>query len=241
MRIQDIITGDVGSHNESALAEIIRVAKLQGREKKDKAVVYCGLIMAMLCCIISGGTVFCNIGNVMNNHILFDKYAMLMYAGLMLITFIMILAGYVSRMGTHKNAANKLCRYMKIASLFSLMWSILVTSCVCFLAIMGRTPFGIGTASVGIFINLQLIGLYILNLAIVFVEIYRFQKDEAISPTIFIATATIYTTVLYSDMLHGLDLEQELIENLLIRTLVVLVFVGIFLLVARKIEVKASK
>ena len=99
MRIQDIITGDVGSHNESALAEIIRVAKLQGREK----------------------------------------------------------------------------------------------------------------------------------------------KDEAISPTIFIATATIYTTVLYSDMLHGLDLEQELIENLLIRTLVVLVFVGIFLLVARKIEVKTSK
>lgn len=241
MRIQDIITGDVGSHNESALAEIIRVAKLQGREKKDKAVVYCGLIMAMLCCIISGGTVFCNIGNVMNNHLLFDKYAMLMYAGLMLITFIMILAGYVSRMGTHKNAANKLCRYMKIASLFSLIWSILVTSCVCFLAIMGRTPFEIGTASVGIFINLQLIGLYILNLAIVFVEIYRFQKDEAISPTIFIATATIYTTVLYSDMLHGLDLEQELIENLLTRTLVVLVFVGIFLLVARKIEVKASK
>ena len=158
-----------------------------------------------------------------------------------IITFIMILAGYGSRMGTHKNASNKLCRYMKIASLFSLMWSILVTSYVCFLAIMGRTPFGIGTASVGILLNWQLIGLYILNLVIVFVEIYRFQKAEAISSTIFIATATIYTTVLYSDMLHGLDLEQELIENLLIRTLVVLVFVGIFLLVARKIEAKASK
>ncbi len=57
---------------------------------------------------------------------------------------------------------------------------------------------------------------------------------------IFIATATIYITVLYSDMLHGLHLEQELIENLLIRTLVVLVFVGIFLLVVRKIEAEAS-
>ena len=38
MRIQDIITGNIGIQDESVVTEVVRVAKLQQKEKKRKVV-----------------------------------------------------------------------------------------------------------------------------------------------------------------------------------------------------------
>ena len=98
-----------------------------------------------------------------------------------------------------------------------------MTWCVCIMVINGTIPFGMELSSLGPFINGQLVGLFLLNLAITVFEFYKYEKkDEAVHWGWFISVAVMYLTSLYSDMLHRLVSDQVVIENLMIRTLIVL-------------------
>ncbi len=236
VRIQDVITGDIGIQDESVVTEVVRVAKLQQKEKKRKVVRESVLAAAILCCIISG---YLALGN---NSILFVNDSILVYVILMVVSFALMLVGCVSKIEVDKNDTGKFRKYMNIVSVLSLLWSILMTWCVCIMVINGCTPFGIELSSVGPFINWQLIGLFILNLAIIVFELYRYEKnDETIHGGWFISVAVMYMTILYSDMLHRMNYPQEVFEILMIRTLVVLAAAGISLGTAKIVEVKANR
>lgn len=88
------------------------------------------------------------------------------------------------------------------------------------MVINGHIPLGMELSLVGPFINWQLIGLFVLNLVIIALEVYRYEKkNEATHWGWFVSIATIYMTVLYGDMLHRMNSTQEVIESLVIRTL----------------------
>ncbi len=234
--IQDIITGDIGIQDESVVTEVVRVAKLQQKEKKRKVVRESGFVVAILCCIISGYLAFCN------NSILFVNDSILVYVILMAVSFTLMLVGGESKIEVNRNNTDKFCKCMKMVSAISLLWSIFVTWCVCIMVINGCIPFGIELSSVGPFINWQLIGLFTLNLAITALELYRYEKkDEAIHWGWFISVAVMYMTILYSDMLHRMSYPQEVFESLVIRTLLVLVVTGVSLGVAKIVEVKVNR
>ena len=109
------------------------------------------------------------------------------------------------------------------------------------MVINGHIPFGMELTTIGPFINWQLIGLFILNLVINVLEIYRCKKsDEAIHWGWFISTAVIYLSVLYGDMLHRMDSTQVAIESLAKRTLIVLVAVVISLIMAKLLKTKTN-
>lgn len=236
MRIQDIITGNIGIQDESVVTEVVRVAKLQQKEKKRKVVRESAFVVAILCCIISG---YLALGN---NSILFANDSILVYVILMAVSFALMLVGCESKIEVNKNDTDKFCKCMKIVSVLSLLWSILMTLCVCIMVLNGCVPFGIELSSVGLLINWQLIVLFILNLIIAALELNRYEKkDEAIHWGWFISVAVMYITVLYSDVLHRMSSAQEAIESLIIRTLVVLAATGVSLGAAKIVEVKAKR
>lgn len=235
VRIQDIVTGDTEIHDESVVAAVVRVAKLQQIEKKRKSIRSSVLFVALLCCIISG---YSALGN---NSIVFADDAIFLYVFSMVVSFILILIGCTSQVEADKNDTDKFCKYMNLASLLSLVWSILVTWFVFLMVINGYIPFGIELSLVGPFVNCQLIGVFILNLVITVLELYRYvKKDEEIHWGGFVSIATMYMTILYGDMLHRMNSAQEVIESLVIRTFVVLATVGISLVVAKIIKTKSN-
>lgn len=224
VRIQDIITGDVGRQDESVVTEVVRVAKQQQKEKKRKVIRDSAFVVAILCCIISG---YLALGN---NNILFANGSIFLYVILMVVSFALMLVGGKSKIEANKNDTDKFGKCMKIVSVLSLLWSMLMTWCACLMVINRCIPFGIELSSVGLLINWQLIVLFILNLIIAAIELYRYEKkDVAIHWGWFIFVAVMYMTVLYSDMLHRMSSAQEAIESLMIRTLVVLVTAGLSL------------
>lgn len=235
VRIQDIITGDTGIHDESVVAEVVRAAKLQQKEKKHKTIKNSVFIVALLCCIISGYSA------LSNNSILLAGDSILLYLILMLFSFLLILAGYTLQIEDDKNDTGKFCKCVKIISLFSLVWGIVMTWCVLLMLINGHVPFGIELSLVGPFINWQLIVLFILNLIITALEVYRYEKkNEAIHWGWFVSIATMYMSVLYGDMLQRMNSAQGAIESLAIRTLIVLVDVWISLVATKIIKEKAN-
>ena len=234
VRIQDIITGDAGIHDESVVAEVVRAAKLQQKEKKRKTIKNSIFIVALLCCIISG---YSALGN---KSILLVDDSIFLYLILMIFSFILILLGYILQIEDDKNDTGKLCKCMKIISLLSLVWIIVMTWCVLLMVINGHIPFGMEVSLVGSFVNWQLIVLFILNLVITALEVYRYEKkNEAIHWGWFVSIAAMYMTVLYGDLLHRMDSAQGVIESLVIRTLVVLVTAGISLVAVKVIKMKA--
>lgn len=236
VRIQDIITGDTGIQDESVVTEVVRVVKLQQKEKKRKVIRDSAFVAALLCCTISGYSALCN------NGIPFTNDSIFLHVIFMVVSFALMLVGCESKIEVNKNDTNKFCKFMKSVSVLSLLWSILMTWCVCLVVINGCIPFGIELSSMGPFINWQLIGLFVLNLAITILELYRYEKrNESIHWGWFISIAVMYMTILYSDMLHRMSSVQGVFESLMIRTLVVLVVTGVSLRIAKIVKIKANR
>lgn len=236
LRIQDIVTGGVEMNGESAVTEVVRVVKLQWKEKIHNLIRNSVFILAMLCCIISGCLAFGN------NGISFANDSAFMYMSLMVLSYVLMLVGCGLQIETDKNDTNKICKCMRVVSFVSFVWSIIVLWGVFFMVTNGQVPFGIELSSVGTFINAQLIGLFILNFAIFSWELYRYaKKDVASHWGWLISIAAMYMTVLYSDMLHRMSSVQEVMNALTIRTITVLATVGIALVAAKIIKAKANR
>ena len=147
-------------NGESAVTEVVRVVKLQWKERKRNLIRNSVFILAMLCCIISGCLAFGNNGISLANDSAF------MYMSLMVLSYVLMLVGCGLQIETDKNDTNKICKCMRVVSFVSFVWSIIVLWGVFFMVTNGQVPFGIELSSVGTFINAQLIGLFILNFAI---------------------------------------------------------------------------
>ena len=235
LRIQDIVTGDTEIHDEFVVTEVVRVAKLQQKEKQRIALKNSLFIIALLCCLISGYS-------ALGNNILFADTSILMYIILMVFSFALILSGYASQSEDNKKDITKLSKCTKIVSALSLTWCILMTWSVFLMVINGHIPFGIEPSSIGPFINWQFVILYIINLVITTLEVYKYIKiDATIHWGWFLSIATMYITILYGDMLHRMTSPQKAIESLVVRTLVILIAVGISLVLAKIIKSNTNR
>ncbi len=236
VHIHDIITGEVGISDEIVVTEVVRVAKLQPKEKNRKAFRDCLFMIAMFFCGISG---YSALGN---NSIFFSDDSIFVYVILMFFSFVLILVGCSSRIKTDNVYTDKLGKCVQIVSLLSLLWSIFMTWYICVMVINASIPFGIELSLLGPFLDSQLIVLFTINLVMIALELYRYEKkDDAIHWGWFISIAGIYLTVLYGDMLHRMNSAQKVMENLAIRTLVVLVVLAISLGVAKIMKTRANR
>lgn len=239
IRIQDIVTGDSGitgeneANDDSIVAEVVRVAKLQQKEKKHKLIRNILVVVAILCCIVCGVS-------ALGNKVIIDSP--IAYAAIMTVSFVMILVVYAKQRVYSGEESGNFQRCTKVVAVITLIWCVLLTWSVCLMLINGYNPFRMELSSVGPFVDYQLIGLFVINIILLVMQLFRLERnDETIHWGWFISVATIFVSVLYGDWLHRISSAQNAIESLGIRTGVSFLITGIFLTAALLIRNRLIK
>ena len=212
LRIQDIITGTKDSDQDTAITEVVRVVKIQGKEKMRKLVEN-GVAIVMLCyLLIKGGLAFQ--GNIIDS---------MTYAELAVV-LILLAAKYIM---DHRTKVVEFDRFRKWIITISIVTGIYMIAGMFINTIMvsrGQMPFHMQPSSVGWYLEGRLIVVFVINLVILVVDFVR--RTRCAAPMVHMGTypvvANIYLTYVYSDMLYRLDDMAGFLNRLATGTLIVL-------------------
>lgn len=212
LRIQDIITGTKDSDQDTAITEVVRVAKMQGREKMRKLVEN-GAAIVMLCyLLIKGGIAFR--GNTI---------ASMTYVELAVV-LILLVTKYIT---DHRTEAAKFDRFGKWMVAISIISGVYMIAGMFINTLMirrGQMPFHMQPSSAGWYQQGRLLVVFVINLVILVVDFVRRTRCAALLVHMgtYLAVANIYLTYVYSDMLHRLDDMAGFLNRLAAGTLIVL-------------------
>lgn len=221
LRIQDIVTGTKDDHDETALIEIVRAAKLQQRKNRRNFNRHCLQLVPIVCCILSG---FSALGD---NHFIFGDKPAWAYVLLMIISFASTAFFYSSNPQSHINS-DKFSTFSKLIALLTLFVSALSTWIVLLNTASGSTLFEMEPSSIGPFLNNILIITFTVNMILLFIHIYRYEKhDVSAHWGWYISIAAIYLATLYGDWLHNMNSFQGMVKELVIKTSIVVIVTGI--------------
>ena len=219
LRIQDIITGTKDSDQDTAITEVVRVAKMQGKEKMRKLVEN-GVAIVILCYLFfKGGLAFR--GNAIDSMTYVE----------LAVVLILLAAKYIM---DHRTKVVEFDRFRKWIITISIVTGIYMIAGMFINTIMvsrGQMPFHMQPSSVGWYLEGRLIVVFVINLVILVVDFVR--RTRCAAPMVHMGTypvvANIYLTYVYSDMLHRLDDMAGFLNRLATGTLIVLceVFVAV--------------
>lgn len=219
LRIQDIITGTKDSDQDTAITEVVRVAKMQGKEKMRKLVEN-GVAIVMLCYLLfKGGLAFR--GNAIDSMTYVE----------LAVVLILLAAKYIM---DHRTKVVEFDRFRKWIITISIVTGIYMIAGMFINTIMvsrGQMPFHMQPSSVGWYLEGRLIVVFVINLVILVVDFVR--RTRCAAPLVHMGTyltvANVYLTYVYSDMLHRLDDMAGFLNRLATGTLIVLceVFVAV--------------
>ena len=212
LRIQDIITGTKDSDQDTAITEVVRVAKIQGKEKMRKLIEN-GVAIVMLCyLLLKGGFVFQ--GKVVD---------CMTYVELAVV-LILLTAKYIMDHRTKAAKFDRFGKWMVAISIISGVYMIAGMFVNTLMIRQGQMPFHMQPSSVGWYQQGRLLVVFVINLVILFVDFVRRSKCAA--PMVHMGTypvvANIYLTYVYSDMLYRLDDMAGFLNRLAVGTLIVL-------------------
>ena len=232
LRIQDIVTGDSGTDGEDAVIDVVRVAKIQQKEKRRKLIGICLFSLVILCGICSGLS-------SMGRRDYFADESMVIYVILMALSFTIVLICSKTRDTSLERVNSKFGKITIGITLISFLWVVIMTWSIFVMVANGYVPFGMELSSVGPFIKFQLIILFTCNLLLIAFLMYRYIKyNEVIQRECFTALSVIYIVVLYSNLLHGMSTIEGAIQKLAVRTTVAVLVTGIFIAITKLIEKK---
>lgn len=219
LRIQNIITGTKDSDQDTAITEVVRVAKMQGKEKMRKLVEN-GVAIVILCYLLfKGGLAFR--GNAIDSMTYVE----------LAVVLILLAAKYIM---DHRTKVVEFDRFRKWIITISIVTGIYMIAGMFINTIMvsrGQMPFHMQPSSVGWYLEGRLIVVFVINLVILVVDFVR--RTRCAAPMVHMGTypvvANIYLTYVYSDMLHRLDDMAGFLNRLATGTLIVLceVFVAV--------------
>lgn len=235
VKIQDIVTGEQGAGEENAVVDIVRVATIQQKEKRRKLMRNSLLIVAILLAMISG------ISTLKNKTDFFVDISIYAYIVMMVFSSAFILVVSLTQDLSVKQDKNKLYKISKIVAVCSVLWIVIITWSILVMIVNDIVPFGMELALIGPFINNQLVGIFVCNIIMLSVLVFRFWKyDESIHWGWLVSVSTIYLAILYSDLLRRMNSLQGMIESLSIRTIIILLITGIFMVVTKLVQKNKS-
>lgn len=219
LRIQDIITGTKDSDQDTAITEVVRVARIQGKEKMRKLVEN-GVAIVMLCyLLLKGGFVFQ--GKVVD---------CMTYVELAVV-LILLTAKYIMDHRTKAMGSDRFGKWTIAISIISGEYMIAGMFVNILMIRQGQMPFHMQPSSVGWYQQGRLLVVFVINMVILVVDFVRRSRCEAprVHMGTYPAVANIYLTYVYSDMLHRLDDIELFVNRLAAETLIVLcaVFVAV--------------
>lgn len=224
LRIQDIITGTKDSDQDTAITEVVRVAKMQGKEKMRKLIEN-GVAIVMLCyLLIKGGLAFR--GNVVDSMTYVE----------LAIVLILLAAKYIM---DHRTKVVEFDRFRKWIITISIVTGIYMIAGMFINTIMvsrGQMPFHMQPSSVGWYLEGRLIVVFVINLVILVVDFVR--RTRCAAPLVHMGTyltvANVYLTYVYSDMLHRLERMEFFVNRLVAGTLIVLGLTALSFIICAK-------
>lgn len=224
LRIQDIITGTKDSDQDTAIAEVVRVAKIQGKEKMRKLVEN-GVAIVMLCYLLmKGGLAFR--GNTIDS---------MTYAELAVV-LILLTAKYIMDHRTKAVGSDRFGKWMVAISIISGVYMIAGMFINTIMVSRGQMPFHMQQSSVGWYLEGRLIVVFVINLVILVVDFVR--RTRCAAPLVHMGTyltvANVYLTYVYSDMLHRLERMEFFVNRLVAGTLIVLGLTALSFIICAK-------
>ncbi|HKM33536.1 MAG TPA: helix-turn-helix transcriptional regulator [Lachnospiraceae bacterium] len=165
LKVQDIVIGEVGGDNSDAVTEIVRVAKIQEKDKYRKFIT-AGVWLILFCYLLNRG--YWNLrGNSSGT-----RQTTLYYYSLAVI--LMIVSGMcIIGKKTMNPFRNKVSKWISIISMVTGIYIIISMSLTMWMVCHERTPFNMELSSVGSFLNNQLIVIFILNIVAILIEYFR--------------------------------------------------------------------
>ena len=219
LRIQDIITGTKDSDQDTAITEVVRVAKMQGKEKMRKLVEN-GVAIVILCYLLfKGGLAFR--GNAIDSMTYVE----------LAVVLILLTAKYIMDHRTKAAKFDRFGKWMVAISIISGVYMIAGMFVNTLMIRQGQMPFHMQPSSVGWYQQGRLLVVFVINLVILVVDFVR--RTRCAAPMVHMGTypvvANIYLTYVYSDMLYRLDDMAGFLNRLATGTLIVLceVFVAV--------------
>ncbi len=210
--LQDIITGDVKVSEDEAITAVVRVARIQRKERKRRIIRYSMIFLLLMSYLVIG---YFALGK---NGFSFVKGKMAFYEMFFGITSVVMVFGFTE--GTDKIEKRSMVdMIIKVIAVVSLLWSVLLLWYTMFMVVRGMVPFGTKLSSVGPFINSQLIVLFFINIILLCFAIYMYEANNAkLHWGSYVSTAVIHITTLYGESLHRLDTLDTAIRNLSLTT-----------------------
>lgn len=224
LRIQDIITGTKDSDQDTAITEVVRVVKIQGKEKMRKLVEN-GVAIVMLCyLLIKGGLAFR--GNTIDS---------MTYAELAVV-LILLTAKCIMDHRTKAVGSDRFGKWMIAISIISGEYMIAGLIINTMMTSRGQMPFHMQPSSVGWYLEGRLLVVFVINLVILVVDFVRRSRCEVprVHMGTYPAVANIYLTYVYSDMLHRLDCMELFMNRLVVGTLIVLGLTALSFIICAK-------
>lgn len=224
LRIQDIITGTKDSDQDTAITEVVRVAKMQGKEKMRKLVEN-GVAIVILCYLLfKGGLAFR--GNAIDSMTYVE----------LAVVLILLAAKCIM---DHRTKVVEFDRFRKWIITISIVTGIYMIAGMFINTIMvsrGQMPFHMQPSSVGWYLEGRLIVVFVINLVILVVDFVR--RTRCAAPMVHMGTypvvANIYLTYVYSDMLHRLECMEFFVNRLVAGTLIVLGLTALSFIICAK-------
>lgn len=224
LRIQDIITGTKDSDQDTAITEVVRVAKMQGKEKMRKLVEN-GVAIVILCYLLfKGGLAFR--GNAIDSMTYVE----------LAVVLILLAAKCIM---DHRTKVVEFDRFRKWIITISIVTGIYMIAGMFINTIMvsrGKMPFHMQPSSVGWYLEGRLIVVFVINLVILVVDFVR--RTRCAAPMVHMGTypvvANIYLTYVYSDMLHRLECMEFFVNRLVAGTLIVLGLTALSFIICAK-------
>ena len=225
IRLQDIITGDVKKDEEDAITEVVRVATFQQKEQKRKLIRYSMLVVFFLCYIYFGYLALGGNGvSSFRRTVVFYEISIAVLYLLMIVVF--------NKKGNVGKDNSVFPRIIKVVSVVSLLWGIIVTWMTMYMVTSGNVPFGMQLSSIGPLVNCQLIVLFLINMVIIGLSIYRYEvKDVTFEWENYVSAAVVHIAILYGLWLQDLSSIETAIESITSITLIVVTLLILSLIV----------
>ena len=172
LQIKDIVTGDMDSNEESAVTEVVRVAKLQIKEKKRKLINTIVFTVIVFFAAISGYS-------SLSGNSLFMADNMVTYVLLMVVSYVLAIIVSCNQIGVVTKVQSGY-RIEKIIAVLSLLWCVIVTGIIMISVANRYIPFGMELSLVGPFVNWQLVIITLLNVVLLVVSLIRYIRNDVV-------------------------------------------------------------
>lgn len=223
IRIQDIVIGDVTEpDSETAVTEVVRAAKLQDKVKKRK------FISSVVSCIAAGYMIVCGWYSF-RGHI--DSSGMY-YLGISLAVILVAVFLKERLIGADPNRENADKRIYNIIGFGSMAYSFIMMIIVTGIFNNHEMQSWKIDGNIGRTINVQLIIIFILNLALFIIQNYvSMRKYERETGRAYSLIGACFTSMMYSWLLHTLiDIHSFNKYMIIIAAIVIIELLAIYII-----------